>query len=138
MSLSDRLGQFFDAFSNRQAVHGPGYKPPTIARELRGRILLLYIEIASGRLNPRGWGYAEDHRADFFAQMHQALRLLYARATLAERWRNDEADDVMAFASQCPAEQLFDFIETSFKLDVSSRMFGEENQFVAALNQIFR
>ena len=44
----------------------------------------------------------------------------------------------MAFTKQCTAEHLFDFIEASFKLDVSSRMFGEENQFVAALDDIFR
>ena len=44
----------------------------------------------------------------------------------------------MAFTKQCTAEHLFDFIEASFKLDVSSRMFGEENQFVAALDDISR
>jgi hypothetical protein len=138
MSLTDRLGQFFDVFSNRQKAHGPGYKPPTISRELHGRILLLYSEVISGRLNTRGWGYAEDHGAAFFAQMHQALRLLYGRANLAEQRQHSEAEDVMAFTNQCTAEHLFDFIEASFKLDVSSRMFGEENQFVAALNDIFR
>jgi hypothetical protein len=35
-------------------------------------------------------------------------------------------------------EQLFDFIETSSKLDVSPRIFGDENQFIAALNNILR
>ena len=85
MSLMDRLGQFFDVFSNRRKAHGPGYKPPAISRELHGRILLLYSEVISGRLNTRGWGYAEDYGAAFFAQMHQALRLLYGRANLAEQ-----------------------------------------------------
>ena len=39
---------------------------------------------------------------------------------------------------KCTTAHLFDFIEASFTLDVSSRMFGEENQFVAALNDNFR
>jgi hypothetical protein len=84
------------------------------------------------------FGYAEDHSASFFVQMHQALRLLYGRANLTDQRQRNEAEDVMAFTNQCTSEQLFDFIEASFKLDVSSRMFGEENQFVAALNDIFR
>jgi uncharacterized protein DUF7014 len=138
MSLTDRLDRFFDLFSRRQKVHGPGYNPPTISRELHGRVVLLYSEVISGRLNTRGWGYAEDHSASFFAQMHQALRLLYGRANLAHQRQRSEAEDVMAFTNECTAEQLFDFIEASFKLDVSSRIFGEENEFVAALNDIFR
>jgi hypothetical protein len=138
MSLTDRLGQFFDVFSRRQKIRGPGYKPPIISRELRGRILLLYSEVISGRLSTQGWGYAEDHSAAFFVQIHQALRLLYGRANLTDQRQRNEAEDVMAFTNQCTAEQLFDFIEASFKLDVSSRLFGEENQFVDALNDIFR
>ena len=101
MSLADRLGQFFDVFSNRQKAHGSGYKPATISIELRGRLLLLYSEIISGRLNTRGWGYAEDHSAAFFAQMHQALRLLYGRANLGEQRLHSEAEDVMAFTNRC-------------------------------------
>ena len=96
--------------------------------------MLLYGEVISGRLNTRAWGYPEDHSASFFAQMHQALRLLYGRATLAEQRQRNDAEDVMAFTNDCTAEQLFDFIEASFKLDVSSRIFGDENEFVAALN----
>jgi hypothetical protein len=138
MSLTERLGQFFDVFSRRQKAQGPGYKPPTISREVHGRILLLYSEVISGRLSSRGWGYAEDHSATFFIEMHQALRLLYGRAQLVEQRQRSEAEDVMAFTNQCTTEQLFDFIEASFKLDVSSRVFVEENQFVAALNDIFR
>ena len=138
MSLTDRLGQFFDVFSRRQKLHGPGYKPPTISRELRGRILLLYSEVISGRLNTRGWGYPEDHSATFFAQMHQALRLLYGRANLANQRQRSDAEDVMAFTNECTVEQLFDFIEASFKLDVARNIFGDENEFVAALNDIIR
>ena len=138
MSLTDRLGQFLDVFSKRQKAHDPCYKPPALSRELHGRILLLYSDVISGRLNTRGWGHAEDHGAVFFAQMHQALRLLYGRANLAEQRQRSEAEDVMAFTNACTAEQLFDFIEASFKLDVSSRIFGDENEFVAALNDIFR
>jgi hypothetical protein len=138
MSLTDRLGQFFDVFSRRQEVRGPGYKTPIISAELRGRILLLYSEVISGRLNNRGWGHAEDHTTSFLAEMHQVLRLLYGRANLAGRRQRSEAEDVMAFTDECTAEQLFDFIEASFKLDVSSRIFGDENEFVAALNDIFR
>ena len=103
----------------------------TTLREFHGRILLLYREVISGRLNTRGWGYAEDHGAAFFAQMHQALRLLYGRANLAEQRQHSEAEDVMAFTNQCTAEHLFDFIEASFKLDVSSRMFGVLSESLA-------
>ena len=138
MFLTDRLGQFLDVFSRRQKVHGPGYKPPTISRELHGRILLLYSEVISGRLSTRAWGYAEDHSASFFAQMHQALRLVYGRANLAEQQHRSDAEDVMAFTSDCTAEQLFDFIEASFKLEIAWHIFGDENDFVAALNDIFR
>ena len=138
MFLTDRLGQFFDVFSRRHGVHGPGYKPLTISRELHGRILLLYGEVISGRLNTGGWGYAEDHSATFFAQMHQALRLLYGRANLADQRQRGDAEDVMAFTNQCSGEELFDFIEASFKLDVASRIFGDETEFVAALNDVFR
>jgi hypothetical protein len=138
MSLTDRLGQFFDVFSQRTGVHGAGYKPLTISRDLHGRILLLYGEVVSGRLNPRAWGYTEDHSATFFAQMHQALRLLYGRANLANQRQRTDAEDVMAFTNECTTEQLFDFIDASFKLDAASRIFGDENEFVAALNDIIR
>lgn len=83
MSLTQRLGQFLDVFSRRHGVHGPGYKPLTISRELHGRILLLYSEVISGRLSTRSW--AQDHGPEFFTQMHQALRLLYGRANLAQQ-----------------------------------------------------
>jgi hypothetical protein len=90
------------------------------------------------RLSARAWGYAEDHSASFFALMHQALRLLYGRANLAEQWQRSDAEDVMAFTSECTAEQLFDFIEASFKLEIARHIFFDENDFVAALNDTFR
>jgi hypothetical protein len=137
MSLTERLARLFDVFSRRNQVHGPGYKPATISPQLRGRVLLLYSEVIAGRLNTRNWGYAQDHSAQFFAQAHQALRLLYGRAHLSKSQQHTDAEDVMAFTGECSAEELFDFIEAGFKLDVASHIFGDENEFVDALNTIF-
>lgn len=76
MSITDRLAEIFDVFSRRHKTHGPGYKPGTISKELRGRIFILYSEVITGRLSNRAPGYAQDHAEQFFVQMHQALRLL--------------------------------------------------------------
>jgi hypothetical protein len=135
MELTDRLGQLLDAFSRRQKAHGPGCKPATISQQLRGRIFILYSEVVTGRLSSRIPGYDSDR---FFVQMHQALRLLYGRVQLSATEQRTQADDVMTFAGECSAEELFDFIETGFKLEVAPHIFHDEKDFVDALNNIFR
>src|SRR5262245_7101387 len=75
VSLHERLKQIWDVFSMRQGVRGPRYKPDEIPLRARSRILLLYGEVISGRLNTSGFGSTHDHGPQFFDEMHQALRL---------------------------------------------------------------
>jgi len=47
-------------------------------------------------------------------------------------------EDVTTFVEHSSAAELFDAIEASFKIDCAGRVFGDENDFVDALNDVFR
>ena len=49
-----------------------------------------------------------------------------------------QIEDALAFLLRCSAEEFFDFIELSFKVEIAWRVMSEENQVVEALNEIFR
>ena len=139
MSLSERLRQIRDSFSTRHGVHGPGYKPDEISAKLRRRILLLYSEIITGRMTTHpGVVAPQDNSFAFFEQMHQSLRLLYGNPKLSKGPAADPNHDVLNFTGECSASEFFDFIEARFKLEISWRIFHDENVFVDALNDVFR
>src|SRR5688572_18845472 len=136
--MLQRLGLIWDAFSRRRGVHGPDYKPASVSNELRNRINVFYSEVIAGRLRTRSWGHPENNSHEFLEEMHQALRLLYGRNRLSERSHHSVQADVAAFTAECSAAEFFDFIETSFKLEITWRILSDENDVVDSLNEIFR
>ena len=138
MSLKDQLLSVFDVFSRRAVPKAPGFKPDEISEQLRNRILLLYRDVISGRRNATSLSYAEDRTHEFWEQMHNALQHLHGRPKLSSASVHSQADDVFAFLLHCTAAEFFDFLELSFKLDITWRVMHEENQVVDTVNELFR
>lgn len=138
MSLKDQLRQIWDSFSTRKIDRGAGYKPDEVSDRLRTRIVMLYVDVVSGRMSTNQYSVPQDHSSDFWEQIYHALRVLYGRPKLSRFNVRSAAEDAMAFAENGTAKELFDFIETSFKVNSSWRVFGEANEFVEAINEILR
>jgi hypothetical protein len=131
----DYLKQIRDVFSVRHA-RGQGYKPDVISERLRNRILMLYVDVLTGRMD-RSNSFAENHLDEFWTQMHQDMRQLYGRPQLSQRQVRNLLEDVAAFLERSTAPEFFDFIELSFRVPVAWRAL-QENEIVDALNEIFR
>jgi hypothetical protein len=138
--VTDYLKQIRDVFSVRHAARGQGYKPDWISERLRQRVLMLYADVLSGRMNRFDPYSQEDHWLEFLEEMHQTMRHLYGRPVLSRARPNSAREDVLAFLLDCSPSEFFDFIELSFKLHAVWRVFisDRENDFVDALNEIFR
>ena len=80
----------------------------------------------------------DDYTDYFWEQMHNKLEHLYGRVHLSKMATTIPGEDVLAFLQSCNADEFFDFVELSFKLDVSMRMMNDENEVVDAVNEIFR
>lgn len=128
----DRLKSIFDVFSRRAVDLDADYKPTRISDRLRGRILLLYRDVASGQ-----WG-GGDHSWRFWTEVHNSLQHLCARPRLSSRATTDATQDTFAFLTDCDTSELLDFIELSFKVSSMQLIVGEGKDFVDALNEIFR
>lgn len=134
MTIRERLASTFDVFSRRES---PRHHPPgDISERLRTRILILYRDVVSG---PGPWSSTESRydTYDFWGQMHNKLQHLYGQPWLTNHHGPSPIQDAEAFLITCSVSQFFDFIELSFKLDVSSRVFDVENDMVEAINAIF-
>ena len=141
MLLKDRLKSIFDVFSRREATRDP-HKPDDIPKRLRNRILLLYRDVLSGSGQ---WGrgrFEEDHTFEFWSQMHNSLEHLHGRLWLSdggEQYRgmpDRHTADALWFLLGCRANEFFDFIELSFRLDVAWRVLGDSKEIVEAINEI--
>jgi hypothetical protein len=101
---------------------------------------MLYVDVIAGRMttNPYSSSAHHDYSSEFWDQMHQSLRHLYGRPVLSNSQTYSAAEDAARFVERCTTAELFDFMEMSFKLDCSWRVFSEENVFVDAVNEIFR
>ena len=73
---------------------------------------------------------------DFWGQLHNKLQHLYGRPRLTNQHGSSPVQDAEVFLMTCSASEFLDFIELSFKLDVTSRVFGVENDVVDAINEI--
>lgn len=138
MSLKDQLKQIWDVFSVRHVPRGPGYKRDEISELLRNRVLMLYVDVVSGQMPTNPYSLPQNHSSEFWDQMHHTMRHLYGRPVLSQAQVRSPAEDAAAFVERCTTPEFFDFIETSFKIDCSWRVFNEENEFVDAVNEIFR
>lgn len=138
MSLKERLSQIFDVFSRRDARSRAGYPPDELSEALRNRLLLLYRDIVSGRWRADAWSQPQDHANEFWDQMHNALQHLHGRESLSGVHVRSQADDVSKFLARCTATEFFDFVELSFKLDVSWRVLSDENAVVDAINHLLQ
>ena len=134
ISFKEKLNALFDVFSLRKQLSEEEYRPDKISDKLRARILLLYREIISGK----GSTYFEkDH--PFWSQMLNSLQNLYGRFNLSDDFTpSNVAEDVIYFLQTCTADNFFDFIELSFKLEVTRQIMPDENDVVDAINEIFQ
>ena len=132
MRYKNRLSLILDVFSRRRPTVSD-YKEDDISPRLRSRILLLYRDIISGRWNKGG-----NHAGPFWDEMHNSLQHLYGRFRLSERPAMDETEDTVAFLQECSTIQFFDFIELSFKLEVTRHITTDGSDVVDAVNQVFR
>jgi hypothetical protein len=136
MTLRERMQQLRDVFAVRHEAHGPGYKPDAISDRLRNRILMLYADIISGRATT-GYGVGgEDNSYQFWEELHHALGTALGRPRLSRIETRSREEDAKAFVHHATATDLFTFIEATFKLEISFRIFREENEFVDALNDV--
>lgn len=138
MTLKNRLTSILDVFSRRSAPRGQGHKPDEMSERLRNRLLLLYRDVISGQWNANPWSSPENHTSDFWEQMHNALEHLHGRVRLSKAQAQTPIEDALAFLLRCDAEEFFDFIELSFKLESTWRVMSDENQLVDAINEIFK
>lgn len=135
MSLKGRLVSTFDVFSRREKARGRRYKPDEITAKVRAHFILFYRDFVNGRLRSRP---QDDYSHFFWEQMHNKLQHLYGRVYLSNLQTTDPGQDVIAHLLGCNSDEFFDFVELSFKLDVSRRMMNDENEVVDAVNEIFR
>jgi hypothetical protein len=99
---------------------------------------MLYADIVSGRVTT-GYGVrAEDNSHQFWEELHHALGTALGRPRLSSVETRSREEDAKSFVHHASAADLFTFIETTFKLQISFRIFHEENEFVDALNDVFR
>ena len=141
MPLSDKLSGFWNVFSLRRGSSRPGYRLDEVSERLRNRIMMLYADVITGRTRLGSYeilSQPQNHAPEFWSEMHHALRTAYGKVSLSSLRTNNPAQDATAFILNCPPAEFFDFIEASFRLDCAWRIFSEENEFVDALNAIFR
>lgn len=132
MSYKEHLISIFDVFSRRQRSSNQSYESDGISERTRNRILLLYRDIVSGQ-----WSRGGDYTFEFWSEMHNALEHLYGRPKLYDRVMGDHVEDALIFLMNCNTDEFFDFLELSFKLEITSRVMGDEANTVDAINEIF-
>ena len=138
MTIRERLGSVFDVFSRRESPPDQrSVTPDDIPDRLRTRILILFRDMASGQ-GPWSSTVPRYDIHDFWGQLHNKLQYLYGRPWLTNQHGSSPIRDAEAFFMTCSASKFFDFIELSFKLDVTSRVFDVENDVVDAINEIFK
>ena len=135
MSLRERLKSIFDVYSRRNPPRDRRHKSDEVSAKVRAQIILFYRDLVSGR-----WGtYShENHTYEFWEQMHNKLEHLHGRVYLSDLVTTNPGEDVFEFLQRCNSDEFFDFIELSFKLDITWRVMSDENEVVDAVNEIFR
>lgn len=126
MNLRDRVRSIFDVHSRRDPDLQDDYN---ITHQLRIRTLILYRDATADQREFHGGNI-------FWRQMHRSLEYLLARSNLSRERTSDAEADVWKFLHICSTSEFFDFLELSFKLDVSRKVF--DNDFVAAINEVFQ
>ena len=130
MALKDQLKQIWDSFSVRKPSQGASsFKPDILSDTLRNRILMLYTDVMSGRMNDKLYRLGhEDYRSEFWEEMHHSLRHLYGRPVLASQHVQSAGEDAVRFVQGCSAEEFFDFIELSFKVQCAKGLGESANE----------
>ena len=136
MSLKEYIESIFDVFSRREPTRERRHKPDELSEKVRGQVLILYLNLAPSQ--SRHQSYMAYIAPDFWVQMHSKLQLLYGRVNLSGIQTSNATEDLINFLHYCNADEFFDFVESSFKLDITLDVMGDENQVVDALNTIFR
>ena len=133
MTLKERIARILDVFSQRERASGRLYKPDDISGKVRAQIILFYRDFVNGQLRSH---YQGDYTYPFWEQMHNKLQHLHGRLFLSSLNTTDPGPDVFAFLNKCNIDEFFDFIELSFKLDISWHLMDDENEVVDAVNEI--
>ena len=132
MSLKRRLAMTFEVFSRRQTPNSSQVLREEFSDSLRGRILVLYKNLVSGRLTGPGTGPVPE----FWHELHISLQHLYGRPRLSDNQSLSEPEDAFVFLLNCEASEFFDFIELSFKLD-RWRSIDKAEEIIDIINSFF-
>ena len=127
MNLRDRINSIFDVHSRRYLRDHDEYEMP---QQLRNRILFVYRDIAADHVT------LLDRRNIFWTQMHNSMEYLHGRSNLSNTNSPTTEGDMWSFLHTCSTNEFLDFIELSFKLEVSREVVS--NDVVDAINEILR
>ena len=134
----------FDVFSQRQKLPNHKGKPNHISRKFRNRIIWLYWEIAIGEKELNSDNYAieifksEESIRRFAVGIYKKLIRLYGRSKLNDEIQDSVQREILAFLLTCSTEELFDFIELSFKLPKTSLIIPDPKKVVDEINEFFQ
>ena len=123
------FGQIFESFSRRKEAPEQGMK--SLTPEFRNRILMLCVE-RHGIALP----YSDGPPA-FWSRMHQCLRYLHGRSSLASTREFSVVDDSVVFLGECNDEHFLDFVEFIFSIQDSLRSSSTQQVSVAEVNVFF-
>lgn len=135
MSIGEHFKSIFDVYSQRNPALDQGDALEKFSQKARTRVLLFYNDLLKGRWERHPLG---NQSQEFWSQMHKSLQYLYGRVKLSNAGTQGVVEDAVAFVHQCSPNEFFDFMELSFKLDVSGRVMKDDNDIVEALNEILR
>ena len=136
MPLKDQLQQVLDVHSRRHS--GSSTHVAALPDECRARILLFYRDLVSGQFDQHGAPPldARHAREDFWHQIYKSLQQAYGRFKLSDQEAASETQDLSAFLEFCPRDELFDFIELSFKQDATWAVMGDLHWSTDRLNEV--
>lgn len=128
-----KLSQIFDVFSRREKQPAPIIR--TVPTTLRNRVFLWCARTFSNRESY--WG-GEDYTHEFWAEIHEALRMRHGRLQLTpEVYSKSPLEDAANFLLNCKDEEFLDFIEYIFRVKCLFRIQTDTNILVRELNEIF-
>ena len=136
MPLKDRLRQVLDVYSRRHSGSSPHVA--TLPEECRTRILLFYRDLVSGQFAQHDAPPldARHAREEFWQQIYKSLQQAHGRFKLSDQAVANEDQDLSAFLEFCPPDELFDFIELSFKQDATWAVMADLHGRTDRLNEV--
>jgi len=128
-----KLSDIFSVFSRREEV--AAVRDVTIPESTRNRVLLWCSDVFGNQRDCFG----EDHRPEFWDEIHRALQFRHGKAQLVDaRAANSPANDALLFLLDCDTAEYLDFLEYIFRVDVLREVRLSGDEMVAELNGLLR